>query len=64
MRVRVDPDRCVASGQCVVYAGKVFKQSEQEGTVELVQASPPPSLHAAVLEAQALCPSGAIVTES
>ncbi|GGP51726.1 ferredoxin [Saccharothrix coeruleofusca] len=63
MRVRVDVNRCVASGQCVVAAAGAFTQSEQEGTVVLLVAEPPPELRAAVREAASLCPSGAITVK-
>jgi ferredoxin len=60
MRVIVDQDRCVASGQCVVAVGAVFDQREEDGIVLLVDDSPPPELHDAVVRAAALCPAGAI----
>jgi ferredoxin len=60
MRVIVDPDKCVASGQCVLSAGAVFDQHEEDGTVLLLDASPPPELHDAVRRAATLCPAQAI----
>ena len=60
MRVIVDQTRCVASGQCVLAAGAVFDQDEEDGTVFLLDANPPPELHDAVFRAAALCPAQAI----
>jgi ferredoxin len=60
MHVIVDQNRCVASGQCVLAAGAVFDQREEDGTVLLLNASPPPELHDAVRRAAALCPAYAI----
>ncbi|MEA2280547.1 MAG: hypothetical protein QOK21_1154 [Solirubrobacteraceae bacterium] len=60
MRVIVDQDRCVASGQCVIAAGAVFDQREEDGIVFLLDDSPPAELHDAVRRAAALCPARAI----
>ena len=60
MRVIVDQNRCVASGLCVRAAGAVFDQHEEDGTVFLLDANPPPELHDAVFRAAALCPARAI----
>jgi ferredoxin len=65
MRVIVDQDKCVASGQCVLSAGAVFDQREDDGVVFLLEDSPPPELHADVRRAAAECPARAItVVES
>jgi ferredoxin len=64
MRVIVDQNRCVASGQCVLRVAAVFDQQE-DGTVLLLDANPPPELHDEVRRAEALCPAQAIsVVES
>jgi ferredoxin len=60
MRVIVDQDKCVAAGQCVLAAGAVFDQREDDGIVFLLDDSPPPELHAAVRRAAALCPARAV----
>jgi ferredoxin len=60
MRVIVDQDKCVASGQCVIAAGAVFDQREEDGIVFLLDDSPPAELHDAVRRAAALCPARAI----
>ena len=60
MRVIVDQNKCMASGQCVLTADAVFDQREDDGTVVLLDAAPPPELHDDVRRAAALCPSRAI----
>jgi ferredoxin len=60
MHVTVDTTLCCSSGQCVLTAPEVFDQSEDDGTVLLLQADPDPSLHAKVRTAAALCPSSSI----
>jgi ferredoxin len=65
VRVIVDQDRCVASGQCVLTAGAVFDQREDDGIVYLLDDSPPAELHDDVRRAAEFCPSRAItVVES
>ncbi|MEU1518318.1 ferredoxin [Streptomyces sp. NPDC005811] len=59
MKIIVDRERCVGAGQCVLAAAAVFEQSE-DGLVELLQPEPSEDLHAAVTEAELICPSGAI----
>jgi ferredoxin len=59
MRVIVDPNICVASGQCVLTVETVFDQQE-DGTVLLLDANPPAELHDEVRYAAALCPAQAI----
>ncbi|HTE62799.1 MAG TPA: ferredoxin [Solirubrobacteraceae bacterium] len=61
MRVIVDQEKCIASGQCVLTAGAVFDQDEQDGTVLLLDAGPPAELHDDVRRAAALCPAQAII---
>jgi ferredoxin len=59
MRVIVDQNACVASGQCVLTAGDVFDQQE-DGTVRLRESNPPADLYDEVRLAEALCPARAI----
>ncbi|MEA2294282.1 MAG: hypothetical protein QOE86_1921 [Solirubrobacteraceae bacterium] len=63
MRVIVDQTKCIASGQCVVAAGAVFDQRDDDGIVLVLDDSPPPALHDAVRRAAALCPARAISVE-
>ncbi|MEV4472445.1 ferredoxin [Nonomuraea sp. NPDC049504] len=60
MKVTVDQDKCCGAGQCVLLAPDVFDQGEDDGIVLLLEAEPPEGLHAAVREAAAVCPAGAI----
>jgi ferredoxin len=60
MRVHVDPERCAASGLCVVTAPEVFGQSDEDGTVQLLSPAPDSSLHGRVRHAAARCPARAI----
>lgn len=60
MRVTVDQDKCVASGQCALAVGKVFDQRDEDGIVVLLDEHPPAGLEAAIRDAMAVCPVGAI----
>jgi ferredoxin len=63
MKVTVDQDKCVASGQCVLSAGDVFDQREEDGIVVLLNPNPPVDRAEDVRRAAALCPSRAITVE-
>lgn len=63
VKVIVDQDRCVASGQCVTVAPDVFDQRDEDGVVVLVTASPPERAAAQVRQAATLCPALAIRVE-
>lgn len=60
MKVRVDPARCIAAGHCALAAGAVFAQGDDDGIAYVLDEAPPEALRAAVTEAVAICPSGAI----
>lgn len=67
MKVRTDTERCIGAGMCALTVPEVFDQSEEDGTVVLLDAEPPVERQAAVQRAERLCPSGAItvlLTES
>jgi ferredoxin len=61
-KVRVDEDKCIGAGQCVLKAPLIFDQRE-DGIVILLDATPPPELHAAARKAADLCPAEAITIE-
>ena len=42
MKVTVDQDKCVSSGQCVLNAGDVFDQRDDDGVVVLLVEHPDP----------------------
>lgn len=62
MRVLVDEKRCCGAGLCVLAAPKVFDQRD-DGIVVLRDETPPKELHAAVREAEGVCPGAAITLE-
>jgi ferredoxin len=35
VKVEIEPDKCIASGQCVLIAESVFDQNEDDGIVQL-----------------------------
>ncbi|PXX66722.1 ferredoxin [Nocardia tenerifensis] len=58
MEIRVDRERCIGAGMCVLTAPDVFDQDAEDGRV-----LPPDSAFTedpAVREAALVCPSGAI----
>ncbi|MEV4247910.1 ferredoxin [Streptosporangium canum] len=60
MDIKADTDRCIGAGMCALTVPEVFDQSEEEGTVVLLDAAPPASRETAVRRAVQLCPSGAL----
>ena len=63
MKVMVDQDRCCGSGQCVLAAGEVFDQRDEDGIVVLLEPEPAPPLYERVREAAIICPAAAITVE-
>ncbi|WP_407562715.1 ferredoxin [Streptomyces sp. 184] len=60
MEVRVDRDRCVGSGLCMMHVPAVFDQSEDDGKVLLTTAHPAAALGRSVRGAAGRCPGRAI----
>ncbi|MEO3871543.1 ferredoxin [Nonomuraea sp. B12E4] len=60
MEIKADTTVCIGAGMCALTVPAVFDQSEEEGTVLLLQQVPPEDLEDAVRRAVTLCPSGAI----
>ncbi|OBB21973.1 ferredoxin [Mycolicibacterium peregrinum] len=60
MKVTVDQDKCVSSGQCVLNAGAVFDQRDEDGVVVLLEPVPSPEQIDNVRRAAAACPALAI----
>ena len=56
VEIRLEKDKCITSGQCVMAAPAVFDQDD-EGIVLLLDEDPPESEHAAVREAATVCPA-------
>jgi ferredoxin len=59
MKVTVNEDRCVASGQCVLIAPEVFDQDD-DGVVMVIDDAPGDAQHPSVKEAVGICPTSAI----
>jgi ferredoxin len=65
VRINLDQDRCVSSGQCVFAAPEVFDQRDEDGVAMLLTDAPDEGSHEAVREAARVCPALAItVAES
>jgi len=60
MKVVVDQEKCIGSGQCVMLAPDVFDQRDEDGIVLLLQTNPPAELHDAVRQSAQVCPALAI----
>jgi ferredoxin len=63
VKVIIDQDKCVASGQCVLAADDVFDQRDEDGIVVLLDTNPPNERLADVKQAAAICPALAITVE-
>jgi ferredoxin len=63
MKVTVDQDLCVSSGQCVLNAAQVFDQRDSDGVVVLLDNDPPVDQADNVRRAAAACPAQAIHVE-
>lgn len=63
MKVVVDQDKCVSSGQCVLNASEVFDQRDDDGVVELLIEHPPADQEDNARRAAAACPALAIEIE-
>ena len=60
MRIQVDRDRCRGAGQCAQTAPELFDQSEDDGTVVVLDEQPPPAFQVQARLAAALCPNSVI----
>ncbi|WP_169949758.1 ferredoxin [Microbispora sp. H11081] len=63
MKIKADTGRCVGAGMCALTLPEVFDQSEDDGTVVVLDPGPPTALGPAVRRAVQLCPSGALSVE-
>jgi ferredoxin len=63
MRVNVDQDKCISSGQCVLSTPEVFDQRDSDGVVVLVTETPPAEHHEDVRQAARMCPALAITVD-
>ncbi len=62
MKVSVNFDMCVSTGSCTRVAPEVFELRD-DGYLYVLQEEPPEELRAKCLEAEELCPTGAITIE-
>jgi ferredoxin len=60
VKVIVDQDKCVSSGQCVLNAGELFDQRDEDGVVVLLNDSPSADQAENARNAAAACPAVAI----
>lgn len=60
MHIVADRTRCVGAGQCVMTDPTVFAQSDEDGTVIVLDAHPGGASERA-REAARVCPSGALI---
>ncbi|RAJ67147.1 ferredoxin [Streptomyces sp. Amel2xB2] len=63
MKIVLDQDKCVSSGQCVMAAPDVFDQREEDGVAVLLDAAPSADGAEDVEHAAAVCPAVAIRVE-
>ncbi len=63
MKLTVDQDQCVSSGQCVLNASDIFDQRDEDGVVVLLNDSPADEQADDARKAAAACPALAIHIE-
>ena len=63
MKVVVDQDKCISSGNCVLNASEVFDQRDEDGVVVLLDENPPVEQAENVRRAVAECPASVIHIE-
>ena len=63
MKITVDQEKCISSGQCVLNASDLFDQRDDDGVVTLLTENPPPEQAENVHKAVAACPAMAIGIE-
>ncbi|WP_030440499.1 ferredoxin [Actinoplanes subtropicus] len=60
MRVTIDTEKCVSSGQCALTAPEVFSQRESDGVGVVLDEEPAPEHHDLVRQSEMYCPAAAI----
>ena len=63
LKVKVDEEKCIGAGQCVMAAPAVFDQREDDGIVILLDETPEETETANVTKAARLCPAKAIIVD-
>lgn len=60
MRITADREVCCSAGQCALIAPDLFDQSDEDGSVVLLDAQPDTGRLDVLREVVSRCPSGAI----
>lgn len=60
IRIEVDEDRCVAGGQCVMVAPRLFDQRDDDGVVVVLDETPGHDELPDARTAELVCPAAAI----
>jgi ferredoxin len=63
MKITADTGKCVGAGQCVLTAPALFDQSEDDGTVIVLNDTPEGELVEKAREAMHLCPSQSLASQ-
>jgi ferredoxin len=63
MKIIVDTSKCVGAGQCVLTERELFDQSEDDGTIIVLNETPEGELVEKAREAVHVCPSQALSLE-
>jgi ferredoxin len=63
MKVTVDQDNCISSGNCVMHSSKVFDQRDEDGVVVLLNENPSAEQAENVRRAASDCPAHVIHIE-
>ncbi|GGP65323.1 ferredoxin [Saccharothrix coeruleofusca] len=64
MRIIADTGRCVGAGQCVLTEPALFDQSEDEGTIIVLNEAPEGELVEKAREAARVCPGQVLSLEA
>jgi ferredoxin len=57
MNISIGKDNCISTGNCVLAAPELFDQSEDDGTVVVLNDTPTPELHESARRAAETCPA-------